>query len=313
MKAITLGGSLLKMGTSPRGQKEFSDLVPWFSSFDAADSTLYTPSSAEQTAWTIDGTTRVDTCANQGAYGVPLRRDTGSFDTGVSNKGVGVPGPLWVASANHFNGRPAWRFDGPLGGTSITHSGLFPLMPRGTPSNSATWMNPPTGVVQAYSLALLVRPDGGKGALDADFGADGTGPTVCAGNGGTFGGAGSTGKWFTGNFGFNIEATLPLVLQHLVSANETTLIFQCSAGGFSFFEATWRNSNGSYGTERVIGAMNTFPYKEFFLGWLHGGDSQRYITAFGIMSGAITEAQMDAVRTWAKPYIPPAGALASQP
>jgi len=93
------------------------------------------------------------------------------------------------------------------------------------------------------------------------------------------------------------------------SPDQTVLVIVKVDDANSFMEITWRNSNGQLETRRTPFRLKSYTAKEIFLGYVHSS----YLSAAGLKTGAPSEAEIEAVRNWAAPWIPPTGSLPAEP
>ncbi len=309
MTALTIAGSRPAVDGSLLTVPSWADVTDWTHSWDLED------------AGVVGG--RVERVADRHG-GLPLRRFPGAFallGADITTHGP-LPGPIYLPSSPRFNGRPAAVSDpfvGPEDGAFFhLWSGLTPnVSPDGRESidNPDTdhdiYFNPPDGYPQPYWVAVLGRlglpdnPEGGDtdpaGIWDATHGGKGTGPTI----GRKIFGLGAP-NWQVSNFGPNAQT---ITVAHTATQDETVLILCHVNGASSFLEVNWRDANGVLRTMRQNGTLLGWNYLECFGGWVHGP----YLSAVGIKLDAPSEPELNAVRSWASYWIPPAGALGAEP
>jgi hypothetical protein len=270
-------------------------LTDWTHSWDAQDSEV-----ANGRVWRI-----TDRSGQR-----PLIKMAGSLPMlGASTTRYGpLPGPLYIPASARFGNRPAVFCDSfPVVGS------IFPLYAGLSPngdSNSSTdesrnWFNAPTGYPQPYWVAVLARLSSGPNSAiwDAQNGGPGTGPTIGQD---IFGGVDD--RWEVSLFGPN-GGTEKIEVNHVSSVDETVLVFVYVNGASSFMEVNWRDSGGVLQTMRQAGTLGPHRYLECFLGWVH----DTYWSKTAVKVGPYTEAEMDAIRAWAGPFMPAAASLPAEP
>lgn len=298
---------------------EWADLVAWTHAWDAQYLALYTPSAGEQSSYGISSVQRVASIADRiGAR--PLVKDAGGIGANLTNL-TSPPGPVrpalpgahYVASSARFNGRPAWRCDQVLDLGAGAFIRYISAMVTPTPTLSS---NPQPaeffggvlgGYAAPYAIAGLVRCDTDQAAplavLDSFRGDIGDGPTVegpaaspltiaCFGPGG-----------------------FPTVnVNHTTSAQETIgFVFRIagpagSAG--SKLDIAYKNAAGvslrmATQSANLFTAGTVWPLRTFMAGY----DHTNYATVFGIVAGALSDADTTKILAWCDGYIPAASTI----
>lgn len=279
----------------------WAEVVAWTHAWDLRDAATYEDDGA---LWSLPPAVRIDSVADRGSDPRPLQRDSGIWG---KNLGVtAIPGPKYIPSSARFNGRPA-MFTDFLGEKGVFKRVCAMLTPNADPADRATWFNPPDGHNAPYWCAILCRaPEEHTeffGAWDANNGHIGTTATI--------GGALARGKKYpywgvTTSLGFGDPWPSTDVEG---SPDQTVLVIVKVDDANSFMEITWRNADGQLETRRTAFRLKSYTAKEIFLGYVHSS----YLTAAGLKTGSPTEAEIETVRSWAAPWIPPTGSLPIEP
>ena len=297
-------GQPASKGNTRAGAREkpsWAEVVAWTHSWDLRDAATYEDDGA---AWSKPAATRVDTVGDRGPNPRPLKRDAGVWS---KNLGVArIPGPKYVRTSRRFNGRPAMLTDF-LGAAGVFKRTCSMLSPNADPLDSAMWFNPPRGYDAPYWCAILCRATEDFtewfGAWDANNGHMGTAATI--------GAALKRGKK---NHCWGVTTSLGLgdpwpSTDVEGSADQTILVVVKVDDANSFMELTWRDIDGKLVTQRTDFRLKSHTAKEVFFGYVHSS----YLTVAGLKVGSPTEAEVEAVRNWAAPWIPPMGSLPVEP
>jgi hypothetical protein len=230
-----------------------------------------------------------------------FRRDDGEWAATVKTTEPGdLPGQVWIPASSKFGGRACGysRPTGILGDTLWSAIDLCHCLVTGGPTGT-DYFNAGAGYAQPYWLAILARLpassvhsnqtliDSVSGGIT--LGEDDTSPT----------------KWgVTTDFGDPWPAH-----SHDISDEETVLVFLKVDGANSFLEINWKDADGVIQTDRdsiVLDDQVGEPLKQnnmIFSGMSHAN----YMSAMKFDLGTPTEAELDILRAWAEPYMPPKG------
>ena len=285
---LAVAGSALRVAGSLVAAPSWHDVAPWTHSWDALDAQLYTD---DGEAWDIAPAVRVDTIPDGSDNGRPMFRDQGPH--GAIFLQPPLPGCLWVPDTDRFGGRPAWHSDRVLLADSYFlnwHSMLSPLTDKDDPDDFFAWANP------WWQAMLLHFTPGQTGrevaALDGD-----PGMTTIEGydpNNGYAPGI-NVSAWIGGhNTGPYLTSTVPPY------SDRSILLMTLKDGASSWLDITWRDDTGDLQTQRVSGPLGgSNPMNTLHTGWSHSNS----MTCLGLAHAAPTDAQVEAVRTWAAPYL----------
>jgi hypothetical protein len=215
-----------------------------------------------------------------------MHKDLGQY--GAVFLGPPLPGPLWHPSSPVFNGRPCWQSDvvEPLG---VFFDNIHSMLSPHVFQEQAYWFNIP----QPWWMAILAARTGATGSESALI--DGQpGATTMAADTDL-----NITTWNQGppvTFGAKIiNPTLPPALTPLLAIWSVN-----GATSGSFFDVTYRVA-GELTTTRTWGGQGgvSTGLTAIHSGWSH----ENYTSAIGLDSGTPTDAEVNALRRWAAPYL----------
>ena len=281
--------------------RKWSDVIAWTHAWDMIDIVSYDDDGSE---WSLPAATRVDSVNDRGTGDLPLRRDAGAWSNILQTNKL-IPGPLVVPESKRFNGRPAMLTDsvGP-GGFGKVYS---IVSPNADPKDESTWFNAPNGYSTPYWGAVLCRPANGStdvfGAWDAYNGHLGTTATMAKGLTKSKDGP----VW---GMTTSLRKGDPWPSTRIVgSEDQTVLVIGKVHGATSFMEINWRDASGRLQSDRTDFTLASYSAKEIFFGYVHSS----YVSAAGLRTGAPDESDIDKVRAWSADWLPPTGALPTEP
>jgi hypothetical protein len=284
-----------------REKSSWAEVVAWTDSWDVRDATTYEEDGA---AWSKPPATRVESVADRGPKPRPLKRDSGAWSKNL--RVPPIPGPKYLRACRRFNGRPAMLTDY-LGPRGVFGRVCAMLSPVANPLDPAMWFNPPHGYDAPYWCAILCRAPEELtqwfGAWDANNGHMGTAATIGAGIA-----RGKTNPYWGVTTSVGLGDPWPATKVE-GSADQTILVIVKVDDANSFMELTWRDASGKIVTDRTNFRLKSYTAKEIFFGYVHSS----YLTVAGLKVGSPTEAELQAVRDWSAPWIPPMGKLPVEP
>lgn len=286
---LTVNGQLMQTDVP-----DVSTVVDWTYLFDAENAVTY---SAGASGYGLAPATRVDSIVSP-VGNLTVHRDAGAYGALFSQPPV--PGPLYIANCQRFNGRAAWYTD-----TVRTVQHFFDnehsmLSHSDDPSESA----PSLGIQQPWWGAMLVRTVNGTSGNEV-VAIDGN-PAMAT----VYPEDDGTPRWSASAWNTFVPADPGGYLYSTTenSHDRTFLLIFAINTTSSRFVVSYRNSAGALVTTSTTGTMSSAGNEltQFHLGWSH----TNYASFFGIKSGVLTQAEVDATLGWASHYMPPEGFLA---